>query len=207
MRYLSVIAIILSLASLGYSYQIGREGNKLGASILSTASSDTLETFRTNVNTSLTTLLTNQSSTTGAFTWTALQNFVSASSTAISANSAEFGGTATTTFTSTGFVGIASTSPWAKLSINPVVGDGTAPSFAIGSSTATRFVVTNAGRVGIGTSTPSANLSVGTGGATSTTMGGNFCAFFQDEKGRGMWIKLAIAGNVVFSTSTSPCNI
>ena len=51
-----------------------------------------------------------------------------------------------------GRTSLASTSPWAQLSINP---DGiTGPSFAIGSSTATNFVVTNAGNIGIGTANP-----------------------------------------------------
>lgn len=55
-------------------------------------------------------------------------------------------------------VGIGSTSPWAQLSINP---NGiTGPSFAIGSSTRSLFVVTNMGNVGIGTTTPNQKLSV-----------------------------------------------
>ena len=55
-----------------------------------------------------------------------------------------------------GNVGVGTTSPWAQLSINP---DGiTGPAFAIGSSTATKFVVTNGGNVGIGTSNPGAYL-------------------------------------------------
>jgi len=49
---------------------------------------------------------------------------------------------------STGNVGIGSTTPWAQLAINPVGVSG--PVFAIGSSTATRFVVTNGGTVAIG---------------------------------------------------------
>ena len=57
-----------------------------------------------------------------------------------------------------GSVGIASTSPWGLLSINPNGISG--PSFAIGSSTTTNFVVANNGNVGVGTSTPSAKLSV-----------------------------------------------
>ncbi|PCI28011.1 hypothetical protein COB55_04680, partial [Candidatus Wolfebacteria bacterium] len=54
--------------------------------------------------------------------------------------------------TSSGNVGIGTTSPWGLLSINP---NGiTGPSFAIGSSTQTDFIVTNAGNVGIGTDGP-----------------------------------------------------
>jgi hypothetical protein len=55
---------------------------------------------------------------------------------------------------STGFFGVGTSSPWAKLSIE-ASGLGASPAFAIGSSTSTRFVVTNAGNVGINTATPS----------------------------------------------------
>lgn len=49
---------------------------------------------------------------------------------------------------SNGLVGIASTTPWGLLSINP---NGiTGPAFAIGSSTKTDFVVANSGRAGFG---------------------------------------------------------
>ncbi len=55
-------------------------------------------------------------------------------------------------------VGIGSTTPWAQLSVNPNGISG--PAFAIGSSTATNFVVTNAGKVGVGTNNPSTMFSV-----------------------------------------------
>ncbi|MGE5540691.1 MAG: hypothetical protein ACM3TU_00170 [Bacillota bacterium] len=58
-----------------------------------------------------------------------------------------------------GSVGIGTTSPWAQLSVNPNGVSG--PAFAIGSSTATNFIVTNSGSVGIGTSNPTALLSLG----------------------------------------------
>ncbi|MDQ3014849.1 MAG: hypothetical protein M3Q73_03225, partial [bacterium] len=71
--------------------------------------------------------------------------------------------------TTNGFVGMSTTSPWAMLSVNPsgILG----PSFAIGSSSATQFVVTNAGRVGIGEANPLVGLDIanGTNAAPSTT--------------------------------------
>ena len=57
-----------------------------------------------------------------------------------------------------GNIGIASTTPWALLGVNPNGISG--PSFAIGSSTKTDFIVTNAGNVGIGTSSPTTSLYV-----------------------------------------------
>ena len=58
-------------------------------------------------------------------------------------------------------VGIGSTTPWAQLSVNTTQTMGSAPAFAIGSTTVgTYFVVSNAGLTGIGTSTPFARLSV-----------------------------------------------
>lgn len=68
-------------------------------------------------------------------------------------------GTHTTKFnvTSGGYVGISTTTPWAKLSVNS--SGETGPAFAVGSSTATNLVVTNAGNVGIGTAAPEARLT------------------------------------------------
>jgi hypothetical protein len=57
-----------------------------------------------------------------------------------------------------GNVGIASTSPWGLLSVNP--SGITGPSFVVGSSTATQFIITNAGKVGIGTSSPMAAFTL-----------------------------------------------
>lgn len=57
-----------------------------------------------------------------------------------------------------GRLGIGTSTPWAQLSVNP---NGiTGPAFAIGSSTATSFLVTNGGFVGIGTTSPFTNFSV-----------------------------------------------
>ncbi|HWB34089.1 MAG TPA: hypothetical protein VG753_02105, partial [Candidatus Paceibacterota bacterium] len=60
----------------------------------------------------------------------------------------------------TGFMGLGTSSPWAQFSINPTAANAAAPSFAIGSTTGTDFVVTNSGHVGIGTSTPYARFAI-----------------------------------------------
>jgi hypothetical protein len=57
-----------------------------------------------------------------------------------------------------GNIGIGTTSPFAKLAINPNAGDGN--SFIIGSSSATSFVVANSGNVGIGTPATGAPLTI-----------------------------------------------
>lgn len=69
-----------------------------------------------------------------------------------------------------GLVGISTTTPWAKLSINPVAADGAAPAFVIGSSTGTSLIVDNKRHLGLGGFTP----SVGTCGTSpSLTTGGD----------------------------------
>ena len=169
MKYLTIIAIILSLVSVGFSYklmgiqeQLAQDlfelsTNQLGATITSTATSDTLETFRTNVNASLTSLRDDNVSTTTAYSWTALQTFLA--------------GATTSQIT----------------------------------ATSSAYLATSAGKVGIGSTTPLGVLGIGNTG-TSTVSGNFFCSFFKDEAGRGMWIKLALSGNTVFSTSTTACN-
>jgi len=103
------------------------------------------------------------------------------------------GGTATTTFYNGGLVfsdgakltqaasaalifwdntnarlGLGTSTPWGLLSINP---NGiTGPSFVIGSSTQTNFIVTSAGNVGIGTTSPVHQLTT-TGSVQFATFG------------------------------------
>lgn len=62
-----------------------------------------------------------------------------------------------------GFVGIATSTPWGQLSVHV---PGGIPSFVVGSSSATHFIVAENGRVGIGTTTPFALLALN-GGANS----------------------------------------
>jgi hypothetical protein len=73
-----------------------------------------------------------------------------------------------------GSIGVGSSSPYAKFSIQSNNGDTATTLFAIGSSTATAtttlFMVSNNGNVGIGTTTPTAQLST-TGGVRFATFG------------------------------------
>ncbi len=62
-----------------------------------------------------------------------------------------------------GNVGIGTTSPWALLSVNP--NGVTGPSFVVGSSTATNFLINNAGGAFFGTTT---NVAVTSGGIAFT---------------------------------------
>ncbi|KND48325.1 MAG: hypothetical protein AB198_01235, partial [Parcubacteria bacterium C7867-003] len=89
--------------------------------------------------------------------------------------------------TSTGTVGIGTSTPWAQLSINPTSANGTAPAFAIGSSTATSFVVTNAGFVGLGTANPQNRLEVSSNDDTSTVgiYGGNVGTYLTFARNNG----------------------
>jgi len=57
-------------------------------------------------------------------------------------------------------VGIASTTPWAQLSVNPNALGTNVPNFVVGSSSATNFIVANTGFVGVGSTSPSAALGV-----------------------------------------------
>ncbi|MFA6415809.1 MAG: tail fiber domain-containing protein, partial [Candidatus Paceibacterota bacterium] len=70
-----------------------------------------------------------------------------------------------------GSVGIATTTPWGLLSVNPN-GIGSGPEFVVGSSTATHLIVTNAGNVGVGTTNPTSILTV-SGGSFLLTRGVN----------------------------------
>ncbi|MBP6943189.1 MAG: hypothetical protein KBB55_04065, partial [Candidatus Buchananbacteria bacterium] len=76
------------------------------------------------------------------------------------------GGTVSSAPVTGGKIGIASSTPWATLSVsNYSAGAGTAPLFAIASSTgsgatSTPFIVDSFGNVGIGTTTPVSTLSI-----------------------------------------------
>lgn len=90
-------------------------------------------------------------------------------------------------------VGISSTTPYAKLS---VINTGSGPSFVVEDDTSpdsTPFIVTAAGDVGIGTTSPTQLLSVSSSGGNS--------AYFAGNVGIGTTspgVKLDVAGTAAF---------
>ncbi len=96
-----------------------------------------------------------------------------------------------------GRVGIGSTTPWAKLSVSAIAADGSAPLFAIGSSTATQFMIDNTGKVGIGTTSPYATLSLGApAGSEMFAIGSSTTPFKIDKQGKVIIRALAATDGV-----------
>jgi hypothetical protein len=123
-----------------------------------------------------------------------------------------------------GKVGIGTSTPRSALSVSTSAGVNP---FMIGSSTATYLTVNMDGslkvgsssalfvnglnnRVGIGSTTPMAALSVGTPTATTTIATGKFCMYVTDQKDRSYWITLnmgtASSSDTIFATTSVPCN-
>lgn len=73
---------------------------------------------------------------------------------------------------STGSFGVGSTTPWGRLSADSTNLAAGQPSFVVGSSSRTDLIVTQAGNIGIGTTTPSQVLSIS--GKVYTTSGVQF---------------------------------
>lgn len=98
--------------------------------------------------------------------------------------------TALVTVTQTGNLGIGTTSPLARLSVDSS-SLGTLPAFVIGSSTATLLSVLNTGNVGIGLLNPSQRLEVNGGVRLNTTTAKPTC----DAAARGtFWVTQGAAG-------------
>lgn len=117
-----------------------------------------------------------------AFDGTRLNNFagytltssllstLNASSSLLSANYAAFGATATSTFTSTGMLGVGTTSPWGFISINANA-LGTSPAFAIGSTTSTWFAISNGGGIQLTETLPATTTTITLDWAAGPTAG------------------------------------
>ena len=72
-------------------------------------------------------------------------------------------------------LGIGTTSPWGLLSVNANGLGAGVPQFVVGSSTATNFIISQSGRVGVATTSPSTNFTFGVTGSgyfsTGLTLG------------------------------------
>ena len=66
--------------------------------------------------------------------------------------------TTTLTVSTPTYLGVGTSTPWAKLAVNPVAGDTN--QFVVGSSTATSFLINNAGSIGVGTTSPTSKLVI-----------------------------------------------
>jgi hypothetical protein len=90
--------------------------------------------------------------------------------------------TAPTATVGTGNVGIGTTTPWGLLSVNGNALATNVPQFVVGSSTATNFIVTQAGNVGVGTSTATTyNFGVsGTAGGSGSWTTGSYSGYKED---------------------------
>ncbi len=89
-------------------------------------------------------------------------------------------GTGTTI--STGKIGIGTTTPWGQLSVNPNGISG--PSFVVGSSTATSFIIKNNGNLGVGTTSTQTNTKLTIDyslSSVSTPVNGVYSYIYNDD--------------------------
>lgn len=162
--------------------------------VVITAVTEAASTISTNIQTDGTL------SVTGVSTFTGLVTSLNASTTLLSNTGvAYFGGTATTTIGTAGFVGVGTSSPWGMLSVNPTALGSGIPEFVIGSSTATRVIVDGTGNVGIGNSGPTTKLEVtGTASSSAVVIGGG-TTVTRMQKGT---CDILISGPLAASTTT-----
>ncbi len=106
-------------------------------------------------------------------------------------------GTSTVFINTNSQVGVGTSSPWAKLSIDTSSLSATAGEFAIGSSSRSDIVVNQLGEVGVGTSSPWARLSIDT-----SNLPANVAAFAVGSTTRSDFV-ITQAGNTGLGT-TSP---
>jgi hypothetical protein len=120
--------------------------------------------------------VTNNLTINGNSNHTGLSSFLLASTTNLSVfNNAWFGGTATSTFNSSGFLGIGSSTPWGMLSIQVPTNGTTDPLFIVASSTGASstpyFTIAGNGNVGLGTTTPFEQFTVVPASTTISLVG------------------------------------
>jgi len=117
-------------------------------------------------------------------------------------------------------IGIGTTTPTATLSVETTAGDN---AFMIGSTTSTYLTVNSIGdffvdtdtlfvdnstdRVGISSSTPMSQLSIGTGSATTSISVGRLCLSAEQDDGSTLyvWLSSGQANGAPWATSTTSC--
>lgn len=100
-----------------------------------------------------------------------------------------------------GFVGVNSSTPASRFSIQPATGES---SFTIGSTTKNYFRVNKNGRIGIGTTTPGFLLSVGTMTASTTLDFSRSCIQMNNAAGIRYHIYVTNAGTVGIQIGNCP---
>lgn len=115
--------------------------------------------------------------------------------------------------------GFGTTSPWAVLSVNPIANNGSAPAFAVGSSTATSFLIDNKQHIGVGGFTPALSscgtspslirggdnsglVRVGTGSVSACTL--TFGRTYTNAPQCMVQINRNVATTTVLTASTTP---
>ena len=171
-------------------------GAMLGSTITTIAGTDSLSNSRAVINTNFSNLNNDkiEISTTTLPLLTTLTNLATANSLTI--NSTQ--------------LGVASTTPWGVLSVEQATETYSFVVGNYGSSTPSLIVrgVNGNGRVGVASSTPFAQFSVGDGGsATSSISTGKFCLYAGQENGVSVYVRLnaSAANNQPFATSTTSC--
>ena len=97
-----------------------------------------------------------------------------------------------------GYIGAGTSTPWGMFSINPNGLLGGTPSFVVGSSSATYFMINNGGKVGVGTSSPWGFFSI----QASTSNPGNFPLFVVGSSTATTSLIVAANGFVGVGTSS-----
>jgi hypothetical protein len=124
-------------------------------------------------------------------------------------NATSFGSGQAAVLTSGGNLGVGTTSPWAKLSINNSTNDAAGqPLFVVASSTAnsttTAFIINNQGNVGVGTTSPVSRLHISDTATVVSLLeriGGTFMSTYAGSGSEG--INFSSTGSFNINTQNS----
>ncbi len=105
-----------------------------------------------------------------------------------------------------GNVGVGSTTPWGKFSIDTSNLAAGVPEFTVGSSTRQDFVINQSGNVGIGTSNPSYNLHINSPTVTSAMSFTDSANSSSNGTTNGLFIGLSSATAFIANRENGPLN-